>query len=310
MSDEEIKVTKLKNRIYLDGAKSGMLFMNKVFHKFVPMWAGNIILVGGRTGGGKSSATANLILSTIEQINPITGKNRKVLVISNEEAPLQVYNRLTCLIHKYNYQKQEEFTEEQKQVLIDSIGIWPKKGITVIGEDGHGKTNSVDGIKSIFENLILIDYVQKISSSKKDPKAPHWKILKDVMDVLDYYKNEYPAPIVVMSQLSSGNTGDPNNEMDFQDRIRGGKDILTPCTVALEMVPDYENLTTKWRLWKNRYNGELVGGSRMTGYDRGRFVELTDEFKRNVVLMKEERGLQEINKLTKEPKTENNVTKE
>jgi len=298
MSDEEIQETMIKNRLYLEGAKNGMLFLNETFRNFIPCWAGNIILVGARTGGGKSSATANLIYSTVKQTNPLTGKNRKVLCISCEETPLQVFNRLTCLVLGYNFNEQDEFTEEQKTQLVEFSGKWPKYGVTVIGDDGHGRTDSIEGIRSIFENLvalkeyydlILIDYIQKIVTSKKNPKAQQFTVLKDVMNILDYYKNEYPAPIVVMSQLSSQNAGDPENELDFQDRLRGCKDLITPCTVALEMVPDVQNLRTRWYVRKNRYKGSTVNGWKDTAYDRGMFKPMTTAWEKEVSLSKEKK---------------------
>jgi hypothetical protein len=75
MSDEDILNVQENSRVYFEGAKNGMLFLNESFRKWVPMWGGNIVLIGARTGGGKSSVAANLIFSTIQQKNPATGKN-------------------------------------------------------------------------------------------------------------------------------------------------------------------------------------------------------------------------------------------
>ena len=284
MTEEDILDTQNKNRIYLEGAKNGMDFLHKSFRKWVPCWAGSLILIGSRTGGGKSSVTANLILSTMQQKNPITGENRKVLTISCEETPLQVYNRLTCLVKNYNFNEQDEFTDQQKQDLIDFIPKWAGAGVSVIGEDGHGRTDSLEGIKSIFDNLIatktyydliLIDYIQKITTSKKNPQMQQFTVLKEVMNLLDNMKNVYPAAIVVMSQLKAN---DAEDTLDFQERLRGSKDIITPCTVALELVPDVNLLRSRFIVRKNRYKGSTLGGHRDMGYDRGKFVPYTDDF--------------------------------
>jgi hypothetical protein len=193
------------------------------------------------------------------------------------------------LVKGYDYSDQDTYTDQQKQDLVDFSGKWPKMGVTVIGEDGRGRTDSVEGIRSIFEalvssntqyDLIVIDYIQKIINSKKNPNAKSYDVLKEVMSVLDYYKNIYPAAIVVMSQLSSQKSGDPENELDFQDRLRGSRDIITPCTVALEMEPDFKKLRTRWHVRKNRYKGSTVGGYVDTAYDRGRFKPLTTEWER------------------------------
>jgi len=291
MSEEEIADTQAKNRAYLEGAKNGMLFLNESFRKYIPLWAGNIVLIGARTGSGKSSAAANLILTTMTQKHPETGENRKILTISCEETPLQVYNRLTCLVKGYDYSDQDTYTDQQKQDLVDFSGKWPRLGISVIGEDGRGRTDSVEGIRSIFEalvssgtqyDLIIIDYIQKIINSKSNPSAKPYDVLKEVMSVLDHYKNIYPACIVVMSQLSSQKSGDPENELDFQDRLRGSRDIITPCTVAMEMVPDFQKLKTRWHIRKNRYKGSVVGGYIDTAYDKGRFKPLTPAWEKMV----------------------------
>lgn len=291
LSDEAILDIQNKNRAYLDGAKNGMFFLSKEMAKIVPFWPGTLALVGSRTGGGKSSLTANLIVSTLGQVNPLTGKNRKVLTISCEESPLQVYNRLTCLVKHYNYDAQDEFTDEQKQILVEFTAKWAKTGITVIGEDEHGITNSIEGIRSIFENLIktnttydliLIDYIQKITSSRKNASLKPHEVLRETMYLLDSYKNKLQSAIVVMSQLSSQKEGEEGVEIDFQDRLRGCKDLITPATVAIELIPDYKMRKSRFTIRKNRYKGNTVGGSIDLGYDRGKFVSYSDEFKKVV----------------------------
>jgi len=125
------------------------------------------------------------------------------------------------------------------------------------------------------------------------------------MGVFDYYKDLYPAVIVVMSQLSSAKAGDPENEMDFQDRLRGCKDIITPCTVALEMVPDYQKLSTKWIIRKNRYKGHTVGTFVETAYDRGMFKPINDQWRKDVADAAEKASrYNTIGKLIEEPKKE------
>jgi replicative DNA helicase len=312
LSDEAIVDIQNKNRAYLDGAKNGMVFLNKELGKIVPFWPGSLVLLGSRTGGGKSSLTANLIVSTLGQIVSSTGKNRRVLTISCEETPLQVYNRLTCLIKGYNYDAQDEFTEEQKQVLVEFTARWAKNGVTVIGEDDHGITSSIEGVRSIFENLIktnthydliLIDYIQKITSSRKNPGAKSWEVLKDTMYLLDGYKNKLQSAIVVMSQLSSQKTGEDEVELDFQDRLRGCRDLITPATAAIELVPDYALRKSKFVIRKNRYKGNTVGGFIELGYEKGKFVSYTDDFKKKVAKDRESQEWQDsVGKHIEEPK--------
>jgi len=294
MTDEDIVSVQNKSRFYLENAKNGMLFLHETFRKWVPCWAGNIILIGARTGAGKSSVAANLMLNTIQQVNPVTGKNRKVLCISAEETLTQVFSRLTCLLRGYNYNEQDEFTEEQKEELIQYIPKWAKNGVSVIGDDENKSTGSLEGLESILKNLlatetyydlILIDYIQKFNTSKKNPQMQEFNVLKQVMNLLDQFKNSYPGAIVVLSQLKAN---DAEDTIDFQTRLRGSSDIITPCTVALELVPDISLLRSRFIVRKNRYKGSTVGGYRDMGYDRGRFVPYTEEFQKQVASHREQ----------------------
>lgn len=312
--DEE-KIAKIQNdnRNYLSNLKDSLVFLDTSFSKLVTAWAGNLILVGSKTGGGKSSLTANLILTTILQKSPKTGKNRKVLVLSNEESGFSVYNRLTCLVKTWNYSDQDNFTEEQKEELIEYAGRWARLGVTVIENDGHGLTTSLEGICSIFDNLIenevyydmvILDYIQKCTDSKRG-NMQAWEVMKKTMEALDGYKNVYPGTLVITSQLASQTNDGDDNERDFQDRIRGGKDILNPCTMGIELVPDRMLLRSRFIIRKSRYKGELVGQSRDMGFKKGRFVPYTEEFKKEVAVRNENMEWTEtVGKHTDEKKEE------
>jgi replicative DNA helicase len=317
LTEENILDMQNQNKAYLDGAKNGMMFLNKELSKIVPFWPGCLALIGARTGGGKSSLAANLIVSTLRQINPITGKNRKVLLISAEELPITCYNRLTCHVKNFNFDAQDEFTEEQKQTLVDYTANWARMGVTVLGEDGFGLTSSIEGIDSIFKNiiktkthydLILIDYIQKVNKSLKNPNMKSHEVLRDTMYLLDGYKNNLNSAIGVMTQLSSQKSGDDSVELDFQDRLRGCRDLITPATVAIELVPFYSESKSRFIIRKNRYKGNTVGGHVDLGYDRGKYVSYTDEFKKEATSKKESRDWNEtVGKHVFEKKNEEKI---
>jgi len=310
MTDEEITSIVEENEGYFRGTKSSMMFMNECFKDHVSCWPGNIILCGGISGKGKSTAVANLVLSTIKQKNPTTGSNRKVLVISPEERPSQVYARLTCLYKGYNFNKQNEFNEDQVLELSKYIEIWAKKGVTVIGEDKHNRTTSVEGIRSIMENLVktdtvydmvILDYAQKVNISKKNPNMKQDLIMLEMISMFDYYKNFYPGVFVVMSQLWPN---DHEGTKSFEERIKGCKTLITPCTVALEIVADKENLMTKWIVHKNRFLPSFEGGTIKTGFDRGHFIPYTDQFKKMVNSKNDAKERNGLEALIAEPKPE------
>jgi replicative DNA helicase len=287
MGDAAIQRIRDDNQEYVEGAKNSRTFINDSFKGHVPFWPGNYIVVGARSGEGKSTAVANIAYSTIKNKNPATGALGKALVITNEEEPSSVYNRVTCIHKGWNYIGHENFSEEQVKTMDEMIHLWAKDRKLVVINDNfidqngvqhRGATTSLEGIQMIFDHIvdnkihcdvIIIDYSQKISTSKKNPWKKNYEVQYELAYLIDNYKKKLPCPIVVMTQLMAP---DKQNLQDFQERIRGSKEIYFPCTVALEMIPDRNNLRTKWTLHKNRWNTSVQGVTIVTGYDNGKFV--------------------------------------
>lgn len=266
-----------ENKEYLEAARTCKRFVCEAFDNVVPNFGKNINLIGANTGEGKSTTVANIALETSMQ-------GGKTLILTNEEAIPDVYNRITCLIKGWVYANHNEFTDEQKLALEDGM-VKLSKYIKVVGDSsyGPGTTTTIEGVKGVLESLIknnqkydsiIIDYVQKVAFSKTNPNLKSWEVLNNVMQYLDGFKNRYLAPITLMAQLH--NSGNGNTERSFEDRLKGFKGIITPVTCAMEMVADKKGLKTKFVIHKNRwYNGNLDGQEIAVGWFKGKYVNLS-----------------------------------
>lgn len=287
LSKEELDTIVRDNDDYMEAAKNPMEFICDSFNDKVPFFRKNLILLGAKTGEGKSTAVANLAFAAVAGRDKRTGRTLRVLVITNEEKREDFYNRITSLAKGWHYTNHSKFTDEQRKEFSRMIPILGSSGrLTVIDNNhggSHGVTTTIEGIESMFASLIehkekydvvLLDYYQNIISSKLNPGLDQYKVQERVSRALDNFKNNYPAPIVVMAQLKSQSE---KNQEPFQIRLMGSKSIMVPATVAFEMIVDRENLRTKWVCHKSRYT-ESVGKDFWTGYEKGRFVTYTNEF--------------------------------
>lgn len=294
---------------YLIAAKNPMTFMfpstkdYQGFDKMVPWFRKNLIFIGAKTGEGKSTAIANIILGTISHPDPITGRPRRVLVLTNEEKAEDVYNRVTCLIKGWAYVNHNQFTDEQRKIFKEYMAKLMALGLVVV-DNGYGgvpgNTTTIEGVRNVFERIhadpikfdaILIDYYQNVRSSKLNPRMNQFEVQEEFANLCDRYKNLYPAPILVVGQVKPPDAQDT----PFEVRVKGSKEISVKATVTIEMMADRKMRRTAWHCHKGRFT-ESVGQSFFTGYDKGRFVPYTPEFQTKALQLKEK---QEANKWNK-----------
>lgn len=264
---------------YLMRARKSKVFLNNDFKSKVPFFARNIILAAAETGGGKSTLSANLTYQAIMQ-------GQKVLVLTNEENPGDVYNRVTALIHGWSYSEHEKFTDEQVKIFKENI-VNLSKRLTVVGDEYQGMsgcTTTIEGIENVCNSLlrkkteydvILFDYYQNIDRSVKAPAMADWQVQYRFCKFLDQYKNKSNAALVVLSQKKPNQK---DKELPFRESIEGRKTILNVSTCALNVVKDIQNYCTVFEIKKSRFNG-CVGEAIRVGFDRGEYVQYTQDFK-------------------------------
>jgi len=295
-----------ENEKYFESAKKQLGFINSSFDGRIPFFEKNLIVIGAKTGEGKTTCVANIVRSIITQKHPVTGKTCRCLVITNEESITDFYNRITCLIKGWHYVDHDLFTPDQLKTFSQYIKILSTR-VTVI-DDQHSSNNKVltgatttpEGIDSIFQNLmndgefydvVLLDYYQGINESSKDPTLDEYKSQRKLTHILEKWRKVYPAPIVVMAQI------DPPDEEDrvpFQRRVQGTKLICTRATMLLEMIKHTDQLMTEWKIHKGRF--ARLGQSVKTGYHNGLFVPYTTAFENEVSLRRERAADADFNK--------------
>lgn len=280
----ESRVTDLirRNDDYITMAKQAKTFLGlEIFKDKVAFFPRNIILIGATTGTGKTTTSANITLSTIRQ-------NGKILILTNEENINDILNRIVFLLNGWAYTDHDKITEEQQK---ECSRLYPflLQRIEIIDDFYNGvggTTTTLEGIKSICEaakakadsgqvqyDVIIIDYIQNVISSTNSANMEQWKVISNLGNYLDQFKNVYNCPIVLLSQLKSSQ----DEDVDFKDRIEKSKAIMNVATTAIEVRSDMANLKSEFIIKKSRFKNSF-GKKVAVGYDRGKFVEYTSEF--------------------------------
>ena len=286
MSQEHIDKIKRETREYLEHAKNSKCFINNDFQGKVPFFGKNLLFVGAKTGHGKTTIGKNIAYHTLIQ-------GGRVLYITNEENTGDVYNGITCLIKGWSYTEHESFTDEQMKEFDKMMDILPQR-MMVIDDNyskGYGQTTTLEGIKAtlmtlhetkVHYDVIIIDYYQNVSRSNERPHLNNWQVQEEFAKFLDTFKNTYLAPIVLLSQLKEG------KDLEFKESIEGRKIILNIATCAMRVTAEREYLRTAFEIHKSRFTS-AIGKTIHVGFDRGKYVDYTPEFRNNAELIKQKR---------------------
>ena len=292
LSDEALAQMIKENEDYIAAARNPLPFINEDFKGIVPFFRNNLILIGSKTGGGKSTVVSNVIYKLLRTRNKATGKGHRVLLLSNEEKNADTYNRVACLLRGWSYTNHSDFTDDQVKEFKDFMAAIGRSGKFTVIEDTYegisGWTTTPEGIELIFDNLIkneewydavIIDYYQNISSSKTDPSMVPWQVQEKFNNMIDKMKLKYPAPILLLAQMDA--LKDEDDTTPYKLRINGRKSVADKSTFIGELEPQPKTLRSKWMVWKSRWT-TAVGKDFYSGYDRGMLVPYSMEFPKNV----------------------------
>lgn len=265
----------------IESYRSRMPFISPRLTSLVPFSRPNLIFIGGATGKGKSSISANIC-------HGLLANGKKILVITNEELRADVVGRIAAIDVRLDYANLEDFTPEQMRKLNEAQQrITPQLNIVDQHFDDDPETVvTFEGVKRVLDGLIrkmkdtgetvsavVIDYYQNIANSAENPNLEPWKVLQMLGKYLDFFRKSYPAPVVLFGQLKT-QTG--KEELQFEHRIKDGKSIFTVVTFAVEIVPNFAERTTDWICHKKRHLKPGESLTVTTKYEYGKHMDYTD----------------------------------
>lgn len=281
------------NNEYLQNAKIAPTFLTDDFNDVVPFFEKNLIVIGAKSGEGKSTIAANIALGVIKQA-------KHCLMITNEEVDTDVFNRVTCLLKGWPYNNHKSFTPDQIKTFSEHYRTLGTR-LSVMNDMSNGKggaTTTVQGIRAILDKVvnsevkpgcIIIDYFQNICEDIDALGESEYFVLKRVAGMLDRYRKYVGCPIVILVQMKAQN----DEKSDFKYRIEHCKEIYTKATCALEVVADRQNKRTVFTVHKARFTDSL-GKDIFVGFEKGRYVKYDQAFKTKTLQEVDSRKHREI----------------
>src|SRR5262249_20316540 len=149
------------------------------------------------------------------------------LVLTNEETTEGVFNRVACAylgksfallqFGKLSTSDQAEIKSVIKTELIPRMKVVRQittlEGAIGVFEEAVTQSQSFD--------LIVVDYLQKINTSRDTPALESWRVSKAFGDYLTHFGTRFVTRVLIFAQLKDKSEG-----RDFQDRIENDKTFL------------------------------------------------------------------------------------
>lgn len=228
-----------------------------------------LVLIGGVSGQGKSTASANIIAGFIEST-----PRKKALILTNEETAEAVYNRIACVILKKNFMEfhRGRLTGKDEKLIEDKAAELMDRVVIDAGTSRYDMT-VIEDVQAAFEyaangefGIAALDYLQTVTTSRMNPERESVWVSKDLGLFLKQFGREVAIPVVVYAQLKTKDTA-----KEFKDRIESDRTVFNHAFVAIEASPDFEKQITTFTVWKDRF-GLQQGQELEMVYSGGRFV--------------------------------------
>lgn len=238
---------------------------------FLPgLWLSQgLIVVGAKSGRAKSTTASNVLAGFLRSV-----PNKPAIVVSNEEAADAIYERTACVLTQTNYI--EYFSGKasaQTQRLVEQCvteEIIPRVEVV---EDGKFDMSYEEDVMAVLETaaidkvgLVIVDYHQCITQSRTKPDSESFQVSKRLGLYLKDYGKKHGVPVLDFVQLSNG-----AENADFASRVQNDKTLFNHAFLAIEIEPDFETLTTKFKVHKDRFSGH-TGKEVVCDFVGGRYV--------------------------------------
>lgn len=227
-----------------------------------------MILVGGLSGKGKSTAAANVLAGFLKHV-----KNGTAIVISNEENIDSIYDRVSCIMAgiSYNDFLNNKVNQVDHDMIVDtSLALTSQ--IEVVDDD-NWDMSCLEDVQAVLDHaaqngvgLVVVDYYQTINTSRKDPHLESYTVLKKLGFYLKDYGRKHGLPVVVFAQLNPKGEG-----AEMQARVQNDKTVYNHAFTAIEISPDFETGLTTFTVHKDRFS-PYTGKEVIMKFDKGKYV--------------------------------------
>lgn len=237
---------------------------------FLPgLWLSQgLALVGAKSGRAKSTTASNVLAGFLRGV-----PDRTAIIVSNEEATDAIYERTACILLELNYVELSKgnFSLKEEAAVEDCITQFIIPRVEVV-EDGKFNMSYIEDVQSVLETaandkvgLVIVDYLQCITQSRNEPTLESFQISKKLGLYFKDYGKQHGVPVVCFAQLSDGASG-----ADFAGRVQNDKTFFNHAFLAIEIEPDFETLTTKFKVHKDRFFGH-TGKEVVMDFKGGRY---------------------------------------
>jgi len=234
-----------------------------------------VTVIGGCTGKGKSTCSANLLADFFNRY-----PTKQALVITNEEVSADVLDRIACVhlqtdFYKYRDgvvpQEVEERVEEAAQQLFERIEVVSSSKVDMTCLEDVIDVLVFAASKD-YINLVVVDYLQTVTWSRECRELNAYEVSKRLGIFLKDYGRKISIPVAIFAQIQPAPSSESEWVPDFSTRIQGDKTFVNHCIMAIEIIPSFKDLTTQFYIHKDRY-GSTQGSRLLFNYERGRLVE-------------------------------------